>query len=231
MGVLDRAAVKLAVHPRVCGELGFSRPSVPPVAGSSPRVRGTRFKVAVLVVAERFIPACAGNSLGILLSPLSLAGSSPRVRGTRRWLQFGKAGERFIPACAGNSSISMCSSGTESGSSPRVRGTLAEAAGEFAGGRFIPACAGNSVGSGAGSSRTAVHPRVCGELALPCSRPASGVGSSPRVRGTRVGGGLLRRGQRFIPACAGNSALDLSHSTSLTVHPRVCGELPILRRG
>ena len=50
-----------------------------------------------------------------------------------------------------------------------------------------------------------VHPRVCGELRV-------------RLRG-------LHGGQRFIPACAGNSkGVRVAHCRQ-PVHPRVCGEL------
>ena len=49
-------------------------------------------------------------------------------------------------------------------------------------------------------------------------------GSSPRVRGTVTaryhGSGFLR----FIPACAGNSALIVHRCNFKAVHPRVCGE-------
>ncbi len=52
-----------SVHPRVCGEhearldLGVQR------IGSSPRVRGTRQANAARLARNRFIPACAGNTL------------------------------------------------------------------------------------------------------------------------------------------------------------------------
>ena len=92
--------------------------------------------------------------------------------------------------------------------------------------RFIPACAGNSTPQTLLTSRFAVHPRVCGELAshaqglgLPtpvhprvCGELDVGLdakearsGSSPRVRGTRPSS-RTRCGTR-------------------SVHPRVCGEL------
>ena len=52
----------------------------------------------------------------------------------------------------------------------------------------------------------------------------SGVGSSPRVRGTeddlqKFGGDV-----RFIPACAGNSHVVSPYNWQIAVHPRVCGE-------
>ena len=52
-----------------------------------------------------------------------------------------------------------------------------------------------------------VHPRVCGELALAAGIVGVLAGSSPRVRGTLLAERLGNAGQRFIPACAGNSAM------------------------
>ena len=49
-----------------------------------------------------------------------------------------------------------------------------------------------------------VHPRVCGERATGACRE--------------------HRGQRFIPACAGNAPRGALGASSTTVHPRVCGE-------
>ena len=92
--------------------------------------------------------------------------------------------------------------------------------------RFIPACAGNSGFRRSRRRRPAVHPRVCGELAVAFDSMGCTCGSSPRVRGTRertaadgdsrVGSSPRVRGTRplinhvqllarFIPACAGNS--------------------------
>ena len=69
-----------------------------------------------------------------------------------------------------------------------------------------------------------VHPRVCGEhwAAWPFAWPFAG--SSPRVRGTRdaTTKGLLK--ERFIPACAGNTAVAMRRWRCRAVHPRVCGE-------
>ena len=71
-----------------------------------------------------------------------------------------------------------------------------------------------------------VHPRVCGELALPQIEQRRIVGSSPRVGGTPVGSELRSVLQRFIPACVGNSDPTRAPRLILPVHPRVCGELP-----
>ncbi len=112
----------IPVHPRVCGE---RQPDISlPLrdSGSSPRVRGTLSSCGANTVANRFIPACAGNASqppnastsqtvhprvcgerrrGGLPATLWL-GSSPRVRGTQFIPESSYTGCRFIPACAGN---------------------------------------------------------------------------------------------------------------------------------
>ncbi len=50
------------VHPRVCGEHPAPRTSLDGARGSSPRVRGTRWRQSWRRCARRFIPACAGNT-------------------------------------------------------------------------------------------------------------------------------------------------------------------------
>ena len=134
---------KFPVHPRVCGEHFFIRMVSYLPCGSSPRVRGTPYRDSKKGLTVRFIPACAGNTLGRnwakdfwtvhprvcgehirfhFLLPVDL-GSSPRVRGTRH-------------ACL----ATPC----HAGSSPRVRGTPTPVACRVPFNRFIPACAGNT---------------------------------------------------------------------------------------
>ena len=91
--------------------------------------------------------------------------------------------------------------------------------------RFIPACAGNSNAANDSRERSAVHPRVCGELVVPTPAAGEKAGSSPRVRGTPTRHRPPEANRRFIPACAGNSPPRSSMSRRTTVHPRVCGEL------
>ena len=111
-----------------------------------------------------------------------------------------------------------------SGSSPRVRGTLLSPKPRRATLRFIPACAGNTLNQRTTTSGKTVHPRVCGEhpdLAISSSISS---GSSPRVRGTQQTGRTWNALARFIPACAGNTGTRQFEVTTITVHPRVCGE-------
>ena len=69
-----------AVHPRVCGEQMSSQPGIGSAVGSSPRVRGTAGRGAIVDWVLRFIPACAGNSWPCAL-PEFVRAVHPRVCG------------------------------------------------------------------------------------------------------------------------------------------------------
>ena len=160
-----------------------------------------------------------------------IIGSSPRVRGTRAFPRLNLAVHRFIPACAGNSSTGRPPP-ARSPVHPRVCGELIRRFHAVpAAHRFIPACAGNSATSAPSGAAPPVHPRVCGEL-TPRKAPISRCdGSSPRVRGTPASSARRQRVLRFIPACAGNSAMSRTARSASPVHPRVCGELELLAEG
>ena len=99
----DVAEGNRSVHPRGCGEHLKTGPGMEMGFGSSPRVRGTLLVAVSLIVAMRFIPAGAGNTLiarrsasafavhprgcgehsRAPISHRSFSGSSPRVRGTQ----------------------------------------------------------------------------------------------------------------------------------------------------
>ena len=110
------------------------------------------------------------------------------------------------------------------GSSPRMRGTPTIAAPSVGSPRFIPACAGNTLTCLLGGLLLTVHPRVCGEHAIQAKIDRDSIGSSPRVRGTHEEQTQAIGNYRFIPACAGNTALLNSFARVRPVHPRVCGE-------
>ena len=110
------------------------------------------------------------------------------------------------------------------GSSPRVRGTRRKSPPVMARPRFIPARAGNAAGAIGRYSRSAVHPRACGERFSTLECDSNTTGSSPRVRGTRQRERRGRCGRRFIPARAGNASAAADCSRAVAVHPRACGE-------
>ena len=94
--------------------------------------------------------------------------------------------------------VSVC------GSSPRVRGTF---------------CSYQNT-----KLATTVHPRGCGEHIVIFMHHCHPIGSSPRVRGTWAQSVLSPMARRFIPAGAGNIRVCLVWFSSLSVHPRGCGE-------
>ena len=151
------------VHPRVCGEHPVTTRSGTQYTGSSPRVRGTPNVDEPTPQGNRFIPACAGNTM-IEYSSFSILSVHPRV-----------CGEHFGSQMAAIAHV---------GSSPRVRGTHSMSGHKKVELRFIPACAGNTRRSQLSGRTGSVHPRVCGEHLGVSLLIAKNVGSSPRVRGT-----------------------------------------------
>ena len=198
--ILDRVQT---VHPRVCGEQPcFTRRSIQRF-GSSPRVRGTGGKRDCQGGKRRFIPACAGN---------------------RPHAPEGRTGRPVHPRVCGEQRTNFASDSDGAGSSPRVRGTDQAFEPPINVPRFIPACAGNRFSRLLHSTTVPVHPRVCGEQPCFTRRLIHFFGSSPRVRGTDNADIKSERRDRFIPACAGNSADHSDGATVEPVHPRVCGE-------
>ena len=74
---------RIAVHPRVRGEQIPSAWQACLKYGSSPRARGTGSGARGVAAQQRFIPACAGNSMICSAMP-STSTVHPRVRGEQR---------------------------------------------------------------------------------------------------------------------------------------------------
>ena len=152
------------VHPRGCGEHLFNTYLRYKPLGSSPRVRGTQRGVAASRCTSRFIPAGAGNTIGLAL---------PNER------------RPVHPRGCGEHMIENADKAKQIGSSPRVRGTLRELLDIYKDRRFIPAGAGNTRLNKGSPDPSPVHPRGCGEHQGPPWQFWQSTGSSPRVRGTR----------------------------------------------
>ena len=150
-------------HPRVCGE---HRPAISKLTralGSSPRMRGTRYRMVFATPVCGIIPAYAGNTRS--------------RRGVR-------ARKRDHPRVCGEHTCLRVRVLRIVGSSPRMRGTLDrhQRVGQVQG--IIPAYAGNTSACMRVTGRVRDHPRVCGEHNGNPSAVTFVSGSSPRMRGT-----------------------------------------------
>ena len=166
-------------------------------------MRGTRQYSGFRFASLGIIPACAGNTRGGVLV-LSEPRDHPRV-----------CGEHHL--------IGVVDDATR-GSSPRVRGTHDDGVMPTVAGGIIPACAGNTRVGQARRIYSRDHPRVCGEHRRRYADGASDLGSSPRVRGTRIPRAAENDIPGIIPACAGNTCNPFFQPFRSRDHPRVCGE-------
>ena len=120
----SRRCARPSVHPRIRGERIDLYIITQGPNGSSPHTRGTHERTIRRAVADRFIPAYAGNACaGARPSPCPAV--HPRIRGERVTCQR----ERWKNV----------------GSSPHTRGTLPPSRRWHAAARFIPAYAGNAL--------------------------------------------------------------------------------------
>ena len=189
-------------HPRACGAHRCLNRSPSPLAGSSPRMRGSLQSDKGVVQNSGIIPAHAG-----LTSPMRIlviaGGDHPRACGAH--------------GCA--SKISM----RPAGSSPRMRGShiVEDLVVPRVG--IIPAHAGltNALATVAGPLGD--HPRACGaHFIYGYLRPASS-GSSPRMRGSLLQQVIRWQVFGIIPAHAGLTAASVSTKCARWDHPRACG--------
>ena len=136
------------VHPRIRGERLMRFLVNTCYLGSSPHTRGTQPVTEGIALVRRFIPAYAGNATA-WPDRRPLRTVHPRIRGER--------------------SHEWAPNRVSAGSSPHTRGTLEVGWQNHHTGRFIPAYAGNASTSLHRRVSAAVHPRIRGECAIPCS--------------------------------------------------------------
>ena len=171
-------------------------------------------------------------------------GSSPRMRGKHgEWMRaYMNVG--LIPAhagktwCAGEQlrryrahpracgeNLSRNQTRTQlAGSSPRMRGKPPRSSTDPRRSGLIPAHAGKTLRPTDHGMESSAHPRACGENSLNNTLKPAVSGSSPRMRGKRNRGVILRHRARLIPAHAGKTCGDRDLARCTAAHPRACGE-------
>ena len=152
-------------HPRVCGEHRSVDKVLDSTQGSSPRMRGTLLLSARGLTSRGIIPAYAGNTLTQCVTPRHRR-DHPRV-----------CGEHYFVRLLHD---------FQQGSSPRMRGTHGNICASWYDQGIIPAYAGNTATGEYPLAGTRDHPRVCGEHPNAIIVIAPMLGSSPRMRGTRM---------------------------------------------
>ena len=110
-----------------------------------------------------------------------------------------------------------------SGSSPLVRGQLRDSWKDYAAARIIPARAGPTWSVRRCRCARPDHPRSCGANSSSFFGLFVWCGSSPLVRGQRIGRPADRRILRIIPARAGPTAKHYLKPDITADHPRSCG--------
>ena len=171
-------------HPRSRGEHRLEPLNLILECGSSPLARGTRAGTYSFRPPPRLIPARAGNTSGRGYHP-GEEPAHPRSRGEH---------VRFPTSCL-----------YSSGSSPLARGTRIDELGDKTNSRLIPARAGNTRSTTRSTRRRPAHPRSRGEHTPRAHIDYSAAGSSPLARGTLHIQIIAHRGDRLIPARAGNT--------------------------
>ena len=88
---------------------------------------------------------------------------------------------------------------------------------------IIPAHAGLTMPSHTAPARPRDHPRACGAHRQAAGRSKVVMGSSPRMRGSRLKHCLSMRFAGIIPAHAGLTAVSIRSILHRWDHPRACG--------
>ena len=171
-------------HPRVCGEHADCIVSCAADLGSSPRMRGTHFKLYVCFIHVGIIPAYAGNTWPLRMEA-RLSRDHPRICGEHSFVNR-------VHLLTG-------------GSSPHMRGTHDRERSRVARGRIIPAYAGNTDEPLLRRRQGGDHPRICGEHIEYKVEGATSQGSSPHMRGTPGFSDTPNPQTGIIPAYAGNT--------------------------
>ena len=190
------------VYPRACGGTFRELAGIRRIIGLSPRVRGNPSRQTYGQLAQRSIPARAGEP-----DPLHVCRQASTV---------------YPRACGGTAWIrGHCTAQT--GLSPRVRGNLLVHRVNDQAFGSIPARAGEPHGSEAIARPRRVYPRACGGTSWFTASTIRLSGLSPRVRGNRKRPHRSGGTWRSIPARAGEPGGQPFRVERRGVYPRACG--------
>ena len=189
-------------HPRACGANPALSVMTAAPAGSSPRMRGKLGFGFDSFRQRRIIPAHAGQT-SRTPTPTPTVSDHPR-------------------ACGANAAAGRIRT-LRRGSSPRMRGKQGGRRKLEREIRIIPAHAGQTAPARDATSRSSDHPRACGANSSGAFSMIRLIGSSPRMRGKRVGSVPVGILARIIPAHAGQTQSHQRNGKEDADHPRACG--------
>ena len=190
-------------HPRSRGEYSRNRIKFRQGAGSSPLSRGIQIMHVRESLADRIIPALAGNTAAHVTA------------GRHRWDHPRSRGEYWVQSVG----MDSCR-----GSSPLSRGILRIPHRPSRLRRIIPALAGNTRPPINPGQSQRDHPRSRGEYAVGGTQPREPRGSSPLSRGIQAGESTRGLTGGIIPALAGNTRQPGEQVHRCGDHPRSRGE-------
>ena len=199
---IDADTPMMADHPRTCGANDQRGRTSSAVNGSSPHMRGKRYVRSNGLRSSRIIPAHAGQT-------------SRRASRTRRTPDH--------PRTCGANGVPSVVTVYASGSSPHMRGKPADKPPAVRQQRIIPAHAGQTSRASRARGADSDHPRTCGANVMNGSNFINSVGSSPHMRGKRMGAPIFWARSRIIPAHAGQTTCWNADKTRAMDHPRTCG--------
>ena len=191
--------------------------------GSSPRLRGTRNHLSLLVGCIGIIPRLRGTRHGQRVCGAT-HGIIPALAGNTHLLRTVRSPSWDHPRACGEHFLRDMTDERDWGSSPRLRGTRTEQSAKNSRSGIIPALAGNTFFLGVGIGGSGDHPRACGEHRGMFKPGPRTHGSSPRLRGTRNHIPNRNTDTGIIPALAGNTRTRTARTAKTGAHPRACGE-------
>ena len=189
-------------HPRLRGADGSTQPHIYLGEGSSPLTRGGLFRLSLMSVSSRLIPAYAGRTV-IATGPWLGVKAHPRLRGA----DFSRLSGLLW----------------ELGSSPLTRGGQGLQAALVVRGGLIPAYAGRTPYRPCPSLSPGAHPRLRGADPSPLVVGVFSSGSSPLTRGGRWLLMVWTCWMGLIPAYAGRTLTKFSPLPPHRAHPRLRG--------